>query len=106
MKLIITHLICVSLLLGIVASCAKQATTEEKTLYTCSMHPQVVQDHPGNCPICGMKLLPMRKQATPAALAAANPSGGGKDRQAGGAGNRKIKYYKSTMLLGEISQTP
>ncbi len=26
------------------------------------MHPQVIQDHPGNCPICGMKLTPMRKQ--------------------------------------------
>jgi RND family efflux transporter MFP subunit len=34
-----------------------------KTLYTCGMHPQVIQDHPGNCPICGMKLTPIRKQA-------------------------------------------
>ena len=44
----------------------KQAVTaaKEKTLYTCGMHPQVVQDHPGNCPICGMKLEPMRKQGT------------------------------------------
>ena len=25
--------------------------------YTCSMHPQVMQDKPGNCPICGMKLI-------------------------------------------------
>ncbi len=31
-----------------------------KTLYTCGMHPQVIQDHPGNCPICGMKLTPIR----------------------------------------------
>jgi RND family efflux transporter MFP subunit len=30
-----------------------------KTLYTCGMHPQVIQDHPGNCPICGMKLTPI-----------------------------------------------
>jgi len=34
----------------------------EKTFYTCGMHPQVVQDHPGDCPICGMKLTPVRKQ--------------------------------------------
>ena len=34
--------------------------SKEKTLYTCGMHPQVVQDHPGNCPICGMKLTPIR----------------------------------------------
>lgn len=25
--------------------------------YTCSMHPQVLQDHPGNCPICNMALV-------------------------------------------------
>jgi Cu(I)/Ag(I) efflux system membrane fusion protein len=29
------------------------------TQYTCSMHPQVVQDHPGKCPICGMDLVPV-----------------------------------------------
>src|SRR4051794_16790050 len=33
---------------------------KDKTFYTCGMHPQVVQDHPGNCPICGMKLTPIR----------------------------------------------
>ena len=31
--------------------------TGGKTLYTCVMHPEVVQDHPGNCPKCGMKLV-------------------------------------------------
>ncbi len=30
--------------------------TEE---YTCSMHPQVRQDEPGDCPICGMDLIPV-----------------------------------------------
>lgn len=35
----------------------------EKQLYTCGMHPQIIQDHPGNCPICEMKLQPVRKQA-------------------------------------------
>jgi RND family efflux transporter MFP subunit len=34
-----------------------------KTLYTCGMHPQVILDHPGNCPICGMKLTPIRSGA-------------------------------------------
>jgi Cu+-exporting ATPase len=27
-----------------------------KTIYTCPMHPDVQQDHPGNCPKCGMTL--------------------------------------------------
>ena len=33
------------------------APTTAATLYTCVMHPEVVQDHPGNCPKCGMKLV-------------------------------------------------
>ena len=41
-----------------------QASQEQ--LYTCGMHPQVIQNKPGNCPICGMKLTPVRKQAGPA----------------------------------------
>ncbi len=28
--------------------------------YTCPMHPEVVMDHPGNCPKCGMKLVPLK----------------------------------------------
>ena len=28
------------------------------TIYTCPMHPHIRQDHPGNCPICGMTLEP------------------------------------------------
>ena len=38
-------------------------STPEKTWYTCGMHPQVIQDHPGDCPICGMKLTPILKSA-------------------------------------------
>lgn len=56
-----------------VASCSKPADADrkdgEKTLYTCSMHPQIVRDKPGDCPICGMKLTPMKKPAaSPAAV--------------------------------------
>src|SRR5690349_19406690 len=29
-----------------------------KTIYTCPMHPEIEQDHPGDCPICGMRLEP------------------------------------------------
>jgi membrane fusion protein, copper/silver efflux system len=35
-----------------------------KVYYTCPMHPQVRQDTPGNCPICGMKLS--RREEAPA----------------------------------------
>jgi len=29
------------------------------TLYTCPMHPEIIREAPGNCPICGMALEPM-----------------------------------------------
>ena len=31
-------------------------STSGKVIYTCPMHPEVQQDHPGNCPKCGMTL--------------------------------------------------
>ena len=85
-----------------IAGCTKGqenggAAQAAKTLYTCGMHPQVVQDHPGNCPICGMKLTPVRQQAP------AEKTSGSASAQAG---ERKIKYYKSTMMPAEVRQTP
>lgn len=32
---------------------------QEAEVYTCSMHPQVQRDAPGDCPICGMDLIPL-----------------------------------------------
>ncbi len=34
------------------------AALSSSTEYTCSMHPEVVQDEPGTCPKCGMDLIP------------------------------------------------
>ena len=34
---------------------------DENGVWTCSMHPQIKQDKPGKCPICGMDLIPLRK---------------------------------------------
>ncbi len=31
----------------------------EETVYTCAMHPQIRQNEPGKCPICGMELIPV-----------------------------------------------
>ena len=38
---------------------ATASSENKKTIWTCTMHPQVRQDHPGKCPICGMDLIPL-----------------------------------------------
>jgi P-type Cu+ transporter len=43
-------------LVGGAAATAAPATVGVE--YTCPMHPQIVRDRPGNCPICGMALEP------------------------------------------------
>ncbi|MEW6776483.1 MAG: heavy metal translocating P-type ATPase [Bdellovibrionota bacterium] len=40
-----------------------QAAAPGATQYTCPMHPEVVQDHPGACPKCGMALEPLEISA-------------------------------------------
>ena len=66
-------LIASGLLLGWIffhnSSPEKTATTAEindhtnvvHEVWTCSMHPQIRKDGPGNCPICGMDLIPLLK---------------------------------------------
>ena len=38
---------------------AVSAPAAADTVYTCPMHPEIRQDHPGNCPKCGMTLEPL-----------------------------------------------
>lgn len=40
------------------------AHAEHASLYYCPMHPSVVQDHPGECPICSMTLVPKPEGGT------------------------------------------
>ncbi|GMV26728.1 MAG: hypothetical protein AMXMBFR58_27590 [Phycisphaerae bacterium] len=45
---------------------AADAPSSAKQVYTCSMHPQVRLDQPGNCPICEMPLIPAASATTSA----------------------------------------
>jgi len=65
----------------------------EETLYHCPMHPTYTSDKPGDCPICGMKLIPVESQDKPAETPAAAPS-------------KKKTVYRSTMLPNEVSDRP
>jgi Cu(I)/Ag(I) efflux system membrane fusion protein/cobalt-zinc-cadmium efflux system membrane fusion protein len=54
---------------------AAGSTMQHKQLWHCGMHPQVIQDHPGVCPICGMALTPIgNDSATASAINAAGPT--------------------------------
>lgn len=60
-----------------------------KQLWTCSMHPQVIRDEPGLCPICHMQLTPLN-------IAGSQPTTSG--ASATPAGGRKVKYWWDPMM--------
>lgn len=39
------------------------AESSEPSTWTCSMHPQIQQPEPGDCPICGMDLIPLENDS-------------------------------------------
>ncbi len=69
---------------------AETESAAPKTWYTCGMHPQVRQDHPGNCPICQMKLTPVREHE------------GAEQAK----GPRKVVYWRAPMNPAEIYDHP
>ncbi|MEO8950181.1 MAG: efflux RND transporter periplasmic adaptor subunit [Mucilaginibacter sp.] len=58
-----------ALILALLFTACKQKPQQiveapSKAYYTCSMHPQVHEERPGNCPICGMKLIKVELTGT------------------------------------------
>ena len=62
--------------------------SEAKQLYTCGMHPDIISEEPGNCPICGMKLVPLNGTAPK------------------NSGERKILYWRAPMDPNEVYDHP
>ncbi len=63
----------------------------DEPLYQCPMHPTITSDHPGDCPICGMKLIEVKGAAKAAAAA--------------GTGTRRVLFYRSPMNPNQTSPT-
>lgn len=79
----------------ILIGCGKGSSVEHhhgKTLYQCSMHPQITSDKPENCPICGMRLTRVDQPDSPG------------HKKSGGKG--KILYYQNPMTPAVTSPTP
>ena len=76
------------------------AMTADK--YTCGMHPFIITDKPGNCPICGMTLTKIESTPAPGAAAAVSPAPTAKP--SGGA--RKILLYRNPMNPKITSKSP
>ncbi|KAB2888762.1 MAG: efflux RND transporter periplasmic adaptor subunit [Desulfobulbaceae bacterium] len=67
----------------------RQEAEEQKQQYTCGMHPFVIQDEPGLCPICGMALTPLK------------PGAGGSQQQAAA-----VTKWRSPMDPGYVRDAP
>ncbi|MDT8440964.1 MAG: efflux RND transporter periplasmic adaptor subunit [Desulfuromonadales bacterium] len=63
------------------------AGDSEPTQFTCGMHPMIISDEPGQCPICGMDLTPVKKGGT-------------------SSGERKIKHWVAPMDPTYIRDEP
>jgi Cu(I)/Ag(I) efflux system membrane fusion protein/cobalt-zinc-cadmium efflux system membrane fusion protein len=73
---------------------AEAVTQETAQLYTCGMHPNVIQEGPGTCPICKMNLTPMNRPDVDAPVAAV------------AGGTKEILYYRAPMDPTYISPQP
>ena len=46
---------------ALTAAVAQHHDSDAKQLYTCKMHPEIVRATPGQCPKCGMALVPLKE---------------------------------------------
>jgi len=70
--------------------------------YTCGMHPFILSDKPGNCPICGMALTKVESAPAPGATAGVKSAPDPTPSES----QRKILFYRNPMNPNVTSKTP
>jgi membrane fusion protein, copper/silver efflux system len=91
----------------LVAGCGRstgggRTASQQKQQYHCPMHPTYVADRPGDCPICGMKLVPIERKEPRAPAGSPNPGGAA----TGAAAARRILHYRNPMDPSVTSPVP
>ena len=74
------------------AGSSHDTAADEEGLWTCGMHPHVLEHGPGPCPICGMAMVPVRDDAEP--------------RASKGAAEREVLFYRNPMNPTITSPVP
>ena len=64
-------------------------------LWTCAMHPHMLREESGNCPVCGMRMTPLKDTSVSGAAAGTTPPG-----------ERKILHWRAPMNPGYVSDKP
>lgn len=73
--------------------------SKEKAIYYCPMHPNFTSDRPGDCAICGMKLVKMEAEGQKGTSA-------GEEHKGHQMKENKILYYRHPMRPDVTSPTP
>ncbi|HXW10894.1 MAG TPA: efflux RND transporter periplasmic adaptor subunit, partial [Steroidobacteraceae bacterium] len=81
---------------------AEHAIKHTNPKYRCPMHPQIVRDEPGQCPICGMNLVKVEEEE-PAATGRAG--GGAKEVRISPAVINNLGVRTEPVVRGSLSRT-
>ncbi len=72
----------------------RAAAVTEQGDWTCSMHPQIRMPRPGQCPICGMNLIPVKDQQSEAAAY----------KEKVGLETEELKYRELTKIIRTVGK--
>ena len=81
---------------------AEHALKHTNPKYRCPMHPQIVRDEPGQCPICGMNLV---KVDEPAKEPAATDAGGAREVRVSAAVINNLGVRTEPVVRGSLART-